>query len=332
MYSVIIPVYRNAEFVPALMTEFGEIARIIATRYGMETEFVFVVDGSPDDSHALLANALPTAPFKSQLILHARNFGSFAAIRTGLKAARGAYFSVIAADLQEPPDLLVSFLGNMLTGEHDIVIGTRNSRKDPIVSRLSADLFWTFYRRWINPEIPEGGVDVFGCNKAVRDELLKLDESNSSLIGLIFWLGFRRHMIHYDRRERIYGTSAWTFRKKVTYLLDSIFAFTDLPIRIMTLVGFAGVLFALVLGTIVASLRIAGFINVQGYTATVIVIAFFGALNTFGLGLVGSYAWRAYENTKRRPLAVVQDALSFEGAVEVSHKNYRASCNDKHHS
>jgi len=318
MYSVIIPVYRNAEFVPTLMSEFGKIAKIIATGYGMETEFVFVVDGSPDDSHALLADALPEAPFKSQLILHARNFGSFAAIRTGLKAARGAYFSVIAADLQEPPELLVNFLGKMLTDEHDIVIGTRNSRKDPIASRLSADLFWTFYRRWINPEIPEGGVDVFGCNKTVRDELLKLDESNSSLIGLVFWLGFRRHMIPYDRRERAYGKSAWTFRKKVTYLLDSVFAFTDLPIRLMTVLGFIGLLFAAIIGSIVAALRISGFIDVPGYAATIIVIVFFGALNTLGLGLIGAYAWRAYENTKRRPLAVIQRIVTFEGATRTN--------------
>lgn len=317
MYSVIIPVYRNAEFVPDLVSEFGRIAKIIEASCGMETEFVFVVDGSPDNSYALLAEALPKAKFKSQLLLHARNFGSFAAMRTGLKAARGTYFSVIAADLQEPPSLLVSFLKCMLAGEHEVAIGTRNSRKDPIASRLSAGLFWTFYRRWINPEIPEGGVDVFGCNQAVRDELLKLEESNSSLIGLVFWLGFRRQYIPYDRRERVYGKSAWTFRKKVTYLLDSVFAFTDLPIRLMTVLGFVGLVFAVIIGTVVATLRISGFIYVPGYAATIIVITFFGALNTLGLGLIGAYAWRAYENTKRRPLAVVQKIVAFDGAASL---------------
>jgi polyisoprenyl-phosphate glycosyltransferase len=314
MYSVIIPVYRNAEFVPKLVSEFDRVAEMVSTRYGMATEFVFVVDGSPDNSYELLEEALPKARFPSQLVLHARNFGSFAAIRTGLKAARGEYFGIIAADLQEPPELLVDFLEPMVEAKSDIVIGCRVGRSDPAVSRASANIFWSFYRRWINPDIPKGGVDVFGCNKQVRDELLKLDESNSSLIGLVFWLGFRRSLVPYERRERAHGKSAWTFRKKLVYLLDSVFAFTDLPIRIMTLVGFAGVLFALLIGIIVSFLRIGGMIDVPGYAATIIVIAFFGALNTFGLGLVGAYAWRAYENTKRRPLAVIRDVALFDGA------------------
>jgi glycosyltransferase involved in cell wall biosynthesis len=313
MYSVIIPVYRNAEFIEDLISEFDRISEIIFARHKLPVEFVFVVDASPDNSYELLREALPQASFASQLVLHARNFGSFAAIRTGLKAARGTYFGIIAADLQEPPELLVSFLDHMANGQYDIIIGARTSRSDPAMSRFSANLFWGFYRRWINRDIPEGGVDVFGCNKQVRDELLKLDESNSSLVGLVFWLGFRRYTVPYDRRERAYGKSAWTFRKKLTYLLDSVFAFTDLPVRIMTLVGFAGVFFAALIGAIVAILRIAGLIDVPGYAATIIVIAFFGALNTFGLGLVGAYAWRAYENTKRRPLAVVQNVTVFDG-------------------
>ena len=229
MYSVIIPVYRNEEFISDLMVEFARIAQTCEDRFGMSVEFVFVVDGSPDRSYELLREALPRAPFKSQLILHARNFGSFAAIRTGLRAARGQYFGVIAADLQEPPELLLAFLENLMTGQHDIVAGVRSEREDPIASRWMSELFWSFYRRWIVNEIPEGGVDVFSCNKHVRDELLKLEEANSSLVGLLFWLGFRRHLVPYVRRKRAYGKSAWTFRKKVTYFLDSVFAFTDLP-------------------------------------------------------------------------------------------------------
>src|SRR5689334_16514256 len=100
MYSVLIPVYRNAEFVPALIVEFARISSIIQQRFGMPTEFVFVDDACPEHSHKLLEAALPDAPFASQLILHARNFGSFAAIRTGMRAAKGDYFGIVAADLQ----------------------------------------------------------------------------------------------------------------------------------------------------------------------------------------------------------------------------------------
>lgn len=315
MYSVIIPVYRNAEFVPQLISEFTRISAAVQERYGIVTEFVFVVDASPDDSFSLLEKALPDASFPSQLILHARNFGSFAAIRTGLRAAKGEYCAVIAADLQEPPDLLIEFLDKLIRDGSDIVVGVRESRDDPAMTRLSADLFWSFYRRFIVRDIPPGGVDVFGCNRRIRDELLNLEEANSSLIGLVYWLGFRRAEVRYERRARAFGKSAWTLSKKINYLLDSIFAFTDLPIRILTVAGFLGIGVAVLLGLSVIIMRLAGEIEVAGYTATIVVITFFGALNTLGLGLIGAYAWRSYENTKRRPLALVRTCRDFSGVT-----------------
>jgi glycosyltransferase involved in cell wall biosynthesis len=318
MYSVIVPVYRNEEFIPLLIETFSTLALQIADRFALPLEVVFVVDASPDDSYRLLGKALDAAPFRSQLILHARNFGSFAAIRTGLHAAKGNFFGIIAADLQEPPEILVRFLENLISDRHDIVVGVRNGRDDPAMTRISANLFWDFYRRWIVKEIPEGGVDVFGCNQRIRDELLKLQEAHSSLVGLVFWLGFRRHEITYTRRKRAYGKSAWTLRKKINYLSDSIFSFTDLPIRIMTFIGTFGVIAAVAIGLLVTILRVLGNVNVPGYSATVVIIAFFGALNTLGLGLVGAYAWRAYENTKRRPWALIQESKAFTGSTDTA--------------
>ena len=122
MYSVIIPVYLNQESLPELVDQLNEIDRTIHERYGIQLEALFVVDGSPDDSHATLEELLPQARFSSKLILHARNFGSFVAIRTGLQAGTGPYYGMIAADLQEPPDLLVSFLTALVSGNCDIVI------------------------------------------------------------------------------------------------------------------------------------------------------------------------------------------------------------------
>ena len=311
MYSVVIPVYRNAEFVPLLIAEFARIREETMAVHSMDTEFIFVVDASPDDSLALLREQLPQAPFPSQLVLHARNFGSFAAIRTGLHAARGDFCAVIAADLQEPPEILLAFLKDLHSGRSDIVVGVRTGREDPALSQFTANLFWRVYRRLIVREIPEGGVDVFGCTRRVRSELLKLEEANSSLVGLIFWLGFRRSQVPYSRRARMYGRSAWTFHAKLSYLLDSIFAFTDLPVRVLSVLGGFGLAIAMALIIVLLVLRATGLITVPGYTTTILVVSFFGALNTLGLGLIGSYSWRAYENTKRRPLAVVQESQVF---------------------
>ncbi|MEU6427943.1 glycosyltransferase family 2 protein [Microbispora sp. NPDC046973] len=315
---MIVPVYRNAEYVPQLIAEFSGISAIAAERFQMPMEFVFVVDGSPDDSFELLKAALPQAPFRSQLLLHARNFGAFAAVRTGLRAAQGDYFAVINADLQEPPELLLRFLDRLVNDDMDIAVGVREGRHDPGLSRLAATMFWAFYRRFIMRDIPRGGVDVFGCNRRIRDELMMLEEANSSLVGLVYWLGFRRCEVPFERRARVHGKSGWTLSKKINYFLDSVFAFTDLPIRMFTIMGALGFAFAGCLAIFVIVMRLSGQIEAAGYTTTILVITFFGALNTLGLGFLGSYAWRSYENTKKRPLALVRTARSFDGGSDTT--------------
>ncbi len=299
-FSVVIPVYKNEASIPRLL----EALSNMSLQLDGEMEAVFVVDGSPDQSFGLLRAALDGLKFPAQLLAHSRNFGSFPAIRTGLAAARGDYFGVMAADLQEPPELLIAFFKALALDECDVAIGTRTGRNDPYASRLASGLFWGLYRRLVVHDMPEGGVDVFGCNRIFRDQLLKLEESRSSLIALIFWLGFRRKLVSYERLVRQEGKSSWTFRKKVDYMMDSIFAFTDYPIRLLTRIGVIGCLLSVALGVLVLAGHLSGGITVPGYAATMLVVLFFGMLNLLGLGLVGTYAWRGYENSKLRPLAV----------------------------
>lgn len=313
MLSIIIPVYRNEGSIPDLIAALSQVACKARQEYNCPVEVVFVVDGSPDQCHALLAQHLPNAPFASQLLLHSRNFGSFAAIRTGLAAARGEFFAVIAADLQEPPELVLQFLEKLKTGNYDVVVGCRENRQDPLLSRFSANLFWKLYKRFVIRDIPEKGVDVFGCSRPFRDHLLHLSEANSSLIGQIFWLGFRRGEAMYERRERQHGKSAWTFKKKLNYLLDSIFSFTDLPVKLLSAFGLLGVTASLLLALIIILAKAYGDITVPGYTATVLTVIFFGGLNSLGIGIVGTYAWRAFENTKNRPLSIVMASRGFDG-------------------
>ena len=300
-YSVVIPVYRNAETIPRLVLALTSMNRDLDG----QMEAVFVVDGSPDQSFALLREHIERLDFPAQLLVHARNFGSFPAIRTGLRAARGDYFGVMAADLQEPPELLVAFFKALAADECDVAIGTRDARADPASSRLASSLFWGMYRKLVVPEMPPGGVDVFGCNMVFRDQLLALEESRSSLIALIFWLGFRRKLVGYERLVRQEGKSSWTLSKKIDYMMDSIFAFTDYPIRLLMRIGALGSAVSLAVAFMVVMARLLGFITVPGYAATMLAVLVLGALNLLGLGLVGTYAWRAYENSKQRPLAVV---------------------------
>jgi len=134
---------------------------------------------------------------------------------------------------------------------------------------------------------------------------VRLDETNTSLVALLFWLGFRRKSIPYVRRARPYGRSAWTIGRKLKYLADSVYAFSDLPVRLLFYAGATGLLLSVAMGITVLFARLTGAIELPGYAATVLTVLFFGGLNAFGLGVVGAYAWRAFENTKRRPGYVV---------------------------
>src|SRR4029079_2169827 len=247
MLSLVIPVYKNEANLPRLQRELEQFAG----RFGRDLEVVFVVDGSPDGSLRWLPQRLPAWPLRSQLVELSRNFGSFAAIAAGLRQARGDYMAVVTADLQEPLALALEFPRRMAAGEADVVFGYRTGRADAAASSFVSDTFWRLYRRFVVRDMPKGGIDVFGCTRTVRDHLAGLQEVNTNLIALLLWLGFRRAFVGYERQPRLEGRSAWTLGRKIRYALDSVFAFTDLPIRALLLLGVLGTVFAVVAGVTV---------------------------------------------------------------------------------
>ncbi len=305
--TVVVPVYKNAASIPSLCDQLAAIE----LPDGVECRVVFVVDGSPDASEQILESCLVSSEMRATLVVLSRNFGSFAAIRAGLECAEGDYFAVISADLQEPPALIPAFVERLCAGDTDLVLGKREGRADPLFSRLTASLFWRVYRRWVQPSMPLGGVDVFACNAAVRATILDLEEANSSLVGELLWVGYRRATVGYVRLPRTEGKSAWTLSKKLRYLSDSIFSFTDLPIRFLL---FAGLLGCFVVGIAAAAVAVTWWLDltdVPGYTPIMLAILFVGFVLILGLGIVGSYVWRTYENTKRRPHTIVQSVRTF---------------------
>jgi polyisoprenyl-phosphate glycosyltransferase len=299
-HSLVIPVYRNEENIPSLLEALDELAGDINA-----FEVVFVIDGSPDRSAEVIARGLTRAPYAWQLVELSRNFGSFAAIRQGLALARGRQFAVMAADLQEPPRLMRQFFEELDGGHYDVVVGVRASRTDPAMTQFFSRIYWQLYSMFVMREIPRGGVDIFGCNRAFRDALLSLEERNSFLIGQIFWLGFRRHEIPYERRARAIGSSAWKFRRRLQYMLDSLFAFSDLPISLLLWLGALGVGVSTVSTVILLATWLLGLIEVRGYVPIMLALMFFGSLLVLGQGIIGCYIWRVAENTKKRPLSVI---------------------------
>jgi polyisoprenyl-phosphate glycosyltransferase len=304
--SLVVPIYGNAESIGPLVETVTDLTRRVEG--GLET--IFVIDGSPDDSRQLLLEALADTELNARVVDHSRNFGSFAAIRTGMSLARGERIAVMAADLQEPPELVLEFLRRLASGEADVVAGERASREDR--GAAASNLYWRLYRRFVMAEIPATGVDVFACTAAVRDVICSLEHVNTSLVAQLFWVGFRREIVPYDRRPSP-GKSGWTLHRKLRYLSDSVFAFTDLPVRLLWATGLVGLALGLLVSVVIFVARISGAIDVPGYAATILIIVFFGSVNLIGLGIIGSYVWRAYETIKGRPGAVISDVLELPG-------------------
>jgi glycosyltransferase involved in cell wall biosynthesis len=307
--SLVVPVYRNAMTIAALVRAVDDIREQVDG--GLEV--IFVVDGSPDDSLDRLIAECTSSATPSRVVEHSRNFGSFAAIRTGLRMARGERMAVMAADLQEPPELVIEFFARLATQEADIVAGARASRSD--AGDSASKIYWRLYRRFVIHDIPAGGVDMFACTAQVRDVLCSMEQAHTSLVGQLFWAGFRRETVAYDRRPQT-GESGWTFARKVQYLSDSVFAFTDLPVKVLWGAGLAGLSIGVAGALVVLIARITGGIRVPGYAATVLIVLLFLSINSVGLGIIGSYVWRAYETVKGRPGAIVRDVIELPGATD----------------
>ncbi|MCB1052564.1 MAG: glycosyltransferase family 2 protein [Acidobacteria bacterium] len=306
--SIVIPVYKNELNIPRLL----EALESFTGESEQVTEVVFVVDGSPDGSYALLKNYLQQPKFPSQLITHSRNFGSFEAIRTGMKYARGTFIGVMAADLQEPLSLIKTFFHELESLQFDIVFGYRMRRRDPLVSKFFSAVFWGLYRRFVVKDIPKGGVDVFACNRSVADAVLSIREPNSSLLAQLFWVGFRRTFVPYERLERKEGKSAWGFARKLRYMFDSIFSFSDLPIMLLFWVGVGGMVISSAVSVLVLLAWFVGWTKVSGYTPIMLAMLFFFSVTLFSQGILGFYLWRATENTKDRPQGLVSRHETFE--------------------
>ena len=310
--SVVVPVYGNEASLPDLLQQVVALHQ----RYP-EVEAIFVVDGSPDNSYALLRLRLPLMPFRSTLVSLSRNFGSHAAIRAGMAAAQGEAIAILAADLQQPISSIDQFF-EALDGGADIVIGERASRDDRWSSRVASDLFWALYRRFVDRRIPAGGVDSFACTRQVRDVLMSLPEASSNLLGLLFWVGFRRATVSYPRGARKTGRSGWTLARRLRYAFDTAFAFSDLPITLMMTAGVLGIGIAFSAGAMVLAARLLNLVEVPGYTAIMLVTLFSFSTLLLGLGIIGGYVWRISENTKGRPTYLVSSVEHISPGVHAS--------------
>jgi hypothetical protein len=207
----------------------------------------------------------------------------------------------MAADLQEPTSLITNMLGIVQRDEADVAVGVRQSRKDGVVSRTLSAVFWKIFNRVSSLELPRGGVDIFALSRSARETLNTFEESSTSLIGLIYWMGFRRQEVPYHRVERRVGKSSWSLQKRINYAKDSITAFSEFPLTLFLWSGAIGAVVSLVFALIGAYQYMFTSDHQSQREITAIGLLFVASYLMAGLGMLGTYLWRVGDNVRNRP-------------------------------
>ena len=306
LISVVIPVYGNAADLRALH---GRLSATAAAMAPLECEFVFVDDGSTDHSFEVLAG-LAAEDRRVRVLGLSRNFGSNAAILAGLEQARGDAVMTLAADLQDPPELLPELARGWRDGAQ-VVLAARRKREDPFLSRLLASVFNRLFRLLVFPQFPKGGFDLVLLDRAVVDTILGMPEKNSYLFGQVLWVGFRRTTLLYDRAARQSGRSAWTLWRKVKYFIDAFTAFSYLPMRAASLLGLLLAGLGFVYAALVVVLRLRGaIVEPRGFSTLLVAVLVTAGAQLVVAGLTGEYVWRILEEVRPRPPFVVSRRIN----------------------
>lgn len=299
--SVIIPFLNEEDNIPRLT---GELDAFIKSNPKYSFEIIMVDDGSTDNSIALLKRS----SLDAKVVRLSKNFGSHAAFRAGIQAAKGKACINIYADLQEPLECIPQFFEYIEKG-HDIVWAKRERIETTLFDRFFTRFFAWLIRSFVNPEFPVAGLDLVMFNEKVRNELNKNIEANSSFTLQILSMGFNQVHVPYVKQERLAGASKWTISKKIKIIVDSFVAFSYMPIRMVTIIGIimfmAGLVFS---GYLVARKLIVDDLILGWPVLMSVLIMGFGITN-ISLGVIAEYVWRDLDVSRKRPVFIVDDII-----------------------
>ena len=303
--SVIVPCYFNEENIPVTVRELVANEGLFLPE--VTFEYVFVNDGSGDDTLGALRRAQEFYPAsRIRIVDLAGNVGSYNAIVAGMAHATGDCMAVITADMQDPPELMVQMYGHWQQG-FKLVIGNRQDREETGFSETMAKVFHWLMKNFALSNIPEGGFDFVFFDRQVATEVLKLHERNSNIFYLMVWLGFAYVNIPYTRRKRQIGKSRWSLSKKIKLLVDSLLAFSFVPIRAISVLGLGLGALALFYGIYIIALKIVRPDEPAGWTTLMVVLLIVSAFQMIALGVIGEYVWRGLDAARQRPLYVVRE-------------------------
>jgi len=306
--SIIIP-FLNEEDNIGFLSE--ELTSFILRQKDIEFEIILVNDGSTDRSVEKISKA--SFPARTKLISLSQNYGSHAALRSGIMHATGRFITFIYADLQDPIDNIVDMHTKALAG-NEIVWGYRQQTQNSWFEKKFSGFYSGLMRRYVNVRYPSKGFDVVLFNWKVADSLNRNIESNSSLFLQILNLGFRQDFIEYRKIARKAGKSKWTLSKKIKLLIDSFVAFSYTPIR---LVSYVGILFFIVgMGwTIYIIARKLLYDNLQsGWPALVSILMIGFGITNISLGIIAEYLWRTLDASRKRPVFIIDEIIELDNA------------------
>ena len=301
--SFVSPAYCESQNLPVLYDRI----KAVMDRIGRTWEWIIVDDHSPDDTFDVITDLAERDP-RVRGVRLARNYSSHTAITCGLHDATGACAVVLAADLQDPPEVVPELLEPWEDGAQVVwaVRGKRLGEKRRTL--FFARLFYFVVRNFVGmKEMPATGADFFLLDRRVIDGFCQFGETNVHILALITWMGFRQETIVYTKQARLHGESAYNFEKRMQLVLDCVTSFTTRPIRLMGLVGFLVALAGFVLaGRIVWEVFVLEAGPPEGYASLIVAVLVIGGVQMLMMAVLGEYLWRALDEARRRPRFLIE--------------------------
>lgn len=302
MISVVIPIYNEEKNIPLLF----ERLKNALENTGQSFELIYVNDGSKDLSIQVIKGLAKDYSFV-KYINFSRNFGHQIAVSAGLDLCKGTEVVIIDADGQDPPELIPELYKKLNEG-FEIVYAKRKSRKgESALKLMTARWFYKILARLTSIDIPMDTGDFRIIHRKVVDQINKMPEKQKFLRGQMAWVGFRQTFVEYDRDERMSGDTGYTFRKMFRLAMDGITSFSNFPLRVATISGFACAFigFFLIIYTLYSRYVLKDY--EPGWSSLMITIVFIGGIQLIGIGIIGEYISRIYDNIRNRPLYIVDE-------------------------
>jgi dolichol-phosphate mannosyltransferase len=301
--SVIVPIYNEEKNLPILYDRLTEVCNKCV---GNDYEILFVNDGSRDASETIMLE-LAASDKHVKYVFFSRNFGHQQAVSAGLDYARGEYCVIMDGDLQDPPELIPEMRQKASEG-YDVVYARRKARKgESFFKKATASVFYRLLRSVTQTDIPIDTGDFRLMHQKVVDVVRKMPEKNKFLRGQIAWVGFRQTFVEYDRDPRIYGNTSYPLSKMLRLAITGITSFSDLPLRLATLLGFVVSGISVLIGFYALYSRFVIKDYVSGWTSLILSVLFLGGVQLICLGIIGEYLSRMYSDIRNRPLYIVKE-------------------------